>query len=325
MSSVEEDVRAGFREAIGMNEQQDAAPAEEAQPTEGEAQPQDDRPRDEQGRFAPAAAQDEPDVRAYLERHGGDVDKALRSAVEAQQELGRKNLEVGELRQMRADLEAIKQGMEPEFDPEEYQAYAMENPREAAVTAYQHAKKTGDWGLYQQTIQDWSREDGFAASDFHSDVKLAEVQEQWRQQQAPVQQELQNRDLALAMEAAVAQYPELARDDFVQSALPLVGQHSPWFAQQVASALQNGSQQDKVGALGLLAHHVRSLLNGATSETPQQNAGNAQAPATLQHPLIPDKGQAHVASSAYSPARETPSPEDKAREWFRSTVGLPQQ
>lgn len=323
MATTEEDARAGFRDAIGLNED---VPAEEPQVSEGE-QPQgeqppaDDRPRDEQGRFAPAQAQDEPDVRAYLERHGGDVDKALRSAVEAQQELGRKNLEVGELRQMREQLDAIKQGMEPEFDPEEYQAYAMENPREAATLAWQQAKQSGDWRLYQQTIETWRQEDPFAASDFHSDVKLAAVQEQWQQAQAPVQQELQNRDLALAMEAAVAQYPELARDDFVQSALPLVGQHSPWFAQQVASALQNGSQQDKVGALGLLAHHVRSLLNGATSETPQQSAGNAQAPA---HPLIPDKGQAHVASSAYSPSRETPSPEDKAREWFRSTVGLPQ-
>jgi hypothetical protein len=102
-----------------------------------------------------------PDVQAFLDRHEGNIEKALRTAVEIQSMLGARNREQGELNQRVAQLEAeLAQaqamtasgiGLTPE--QHEWVSSAIESEQPAAYI--QSAVQAGEFDLARAICDAW--------------------------------------------------------------------------------------------------------------------------------------------------------------------------
>lgn len=323
-TQAESSFRDQFREGIGLDDgatdqEPEAVETQDTEAVQQDATPaQPDRPRDpDTGQFVPAQAEPDvdPDVQAFIEHHGGgDPQKALAAAAAEQKERGRYQQELGQLRQM---VQEVKQQTQPEYDPEEFEGYIIDDPRGAATQAYQHAQQTGDWRLYGQVIGQWKDMDPFAAADFHTDIKIAQQQAQWQQQQAPAQQLVHDQQMGLALQTAAQRHPELNDDQTIDALLD--HPHVSYLINgPLREQITGGTPAQRQQALDTIVYTWRGL-QGATA--PQQQpapAGNAQT-APTQGTLAQ---QARVATGSYSPARGTPDPNEKARDWFRRSVGL---
>lgn len=142
---------------------------EEIVPEQPETAPEA-QPRDEHGRFAAKTEvetipEEQPEVEeaptddlaAYLAKYGGDQEKALRAAIEAQSELGRRATEIGELRsrdaQWQAYVEQLEQSrQQAQFTGQvDWESEIAENPARAAKLA---AMQNNEWA-YQQAVRAW--------------------------------------------------------------------------------------------------------------------------------------------------------------------------
>lgn len=257
------------------------------------------RPRDEQGRFVsqeqpveqvePAAQPftSDPDLQQYLAKYGGDVEKALRGALEQQSLFGRQANELGELRQQlsqfQEQFQETQQRQQTDWDS------LLENPAQAVQVAFQQ----GNAPMLQQAFAQWADEDPAAAWSWRSD-RMIEVQRQQilqevEQRIGPVVQQTSEQQFAQAMAGLARQYPDLEQ---MAPAMAQIAQERP----HVLDGLQSQNPQVRATVLEDLYHLARSR------SAPQIAAAIQQAQAAQAAEAERAKQDAFVASGSMSAA-----------------------
>jgi hypothetical protein len=192
----------------------------------------------------------DPDVQSFLEKYDGDLNKALRGAIEAQKMVGRQGSELGELRKVQQDLEDLKTTLlqrqepaQPQVPMPNYREMIDEDPRTAAITAYDNQH----WDAMGAALAAWKEEDPAEARLFAMNVKH---EADMLQQRMEFEQRLNERapaadpdeDFTRRMAGMVQRYPDL------EATLPAIGEVSkerPLLRQ----VLESGSPADRVAAL----------------------------------------------------------------------------
>jgi hypothetical protein len=316
VSTTEDTLRDAFRADLDLEEAPEPAAEETAPDAAPEPEhPSAEQPRDELGRWTIQEEDLGDETRAVLDKYGGDPVKALQALPHALSLTGRQGQELGQIRE---ELQALRASLEePEYDPQEFQNVALEDPRAAATQAAQYAVQSGDWQPFQAVLQQWREEDPHAAEIFELRLQLAAERQERIQQQQPFQQDHHRTALTTAFATVAGEDPSMNWDALVQEQLPRLGaRYGPEMMQMLATHLQQGTVEQKTAALRLLADNARSPAFSPPALIP---ADTAPAPA----PRDPNaaKAQAMVATPGYSPARATPSTaEDRGRALFRTSV-----
>ena len=249
VEAVEEPVE----EAAPQEEPQAEAPVE----PEAEAEPEkDDRPRDEQGRFVSRNIEiEDEDTQAFLAKYGGDPVKALKAAAEAQRHIGSLNNELGQLRPLAEKLDALEARLsQPQQVPTQITEDLIDrDPAAATALAYEQ----GNQQALSIAYNAWKDEDPAGAA-----VWVATQQMQAREQ-ALVQRigELESRLTPLQQsreEQAFAQEVRQLGPDAIEQIRQGAANLPPAVAQTFYSLLENGTQEQKIGALQAL----RELTQG---------------------------------------------------------------
>ena len=247
----------------------DAEPAAEvdAEPVqESETQPRDP----ETGRFVPT----DPRAAQVLDKYGGDVEKALAAAAEAQELIGRQGSELGELREYRSQQEQ-QQSLTP---PDQIIAYAEQDPAQAALMAYQQYGRQSM--PYQQAMRAWMDFDPYAASEFNTQAAMADYDQQIRPQ-------LAEQKLSADLNQIIQKYPDFQE---YGDAIMREAQNSP-----VVRALQ--AQGASIGADVIEHLYFAAKGRAATAQSQtqahdatlarQQKLGAGVASATAARPGEP--------------------------------------
>lgn len=124
-------------------------------------------------------------VQAYLAKYGGDVNKALQAAVSASKKLGELGNDLGQTRQENAELERVveelaqlKGRLDERPEPVQhvdaatvdwFDEQVLTNPAQAVEWARTQRNDL----LFQRGIQTWKDIDPFAASQYVTDLKIA--------------------------------------------------------------------------------------------------------------------------------------------------------
>jgi hypothetical protein len=329
--------RADFRENAGIAAE---APAPEAD-TATDEPAQDGRARDEQGRFTTAEQADteqptgdepapEPtadtvdgddtddELARYLAKYGGDTDKALRAAVEAQKLIGRQGSEVGALRaELAQRFDALEQQQaaqaQPAYTADDVQQFLDENPGMAPQLA-QRAKEIGDDQLYARAMGAWAEIDQAGAMDYAGKIAAWEATNQIRQEFAPMltaaQQQANSAAVNNAVEQTATKHPDFA--EVINTITPEV-----WDSihPAIREDLRTGDAQAKASALETLYYAARGVQS---ERQPQAQAAAQQA---TQQTARDARTQAAVGSATTnSPApRESSSNVEAWREDFRNS------
>lgn len=191
------------------------------------------------------------DVQSFLEKYDGDLNKALRGAVELQKMAGRQSGELGELRKVQQDLEALKttlltrqaEPQQPQVMPD-YRNLIDEDPRSAAVTAYENQH----WDAMGAALAAWKEEDPVEARLFAMQVKaeadLAQQRHDFEQRLAEARppQGDPEQEFVQAMTGLVQRYPDL------EATLPAIDEVSKE-RPLLRSVLTTGSPADRAAAL----------------------------------------------------------------------------
>lgn len=269
-------------------------------------------PKSQDGEEAPAS---NPDLDAYLAKYGGDVDKALVGAVEAQKLIGRQGQELAEARRLSEQVEQLQQAMQhaqvqPVAPPVNWESLIEDNPEGAAQYAYQ----TGNYDAMVAAVDSWKDEDPFSAAVFWSNVQQ--------------QYNLQRVALALSEEQQQTpqNHPDLDREVAqVVTRNPGLEQMLPQIAEVaketplLRNALERGAPAERAQALEALY----LLARGRDTDTlAREAAQRAHAEADR------DAEQARASASVVSAHRGTaasgdqPSRADEFRQAFRQHLGL---
>lgn len=207
----------------------------------------------------------DPDVESFLEKYDGDLNKALRGAIEAQKLVGKQGSELGELRKVQSDLEALReeirnrsaQQVQPQVMPD-YGELIQEDPRAAAVMAYenQHYDAMG------HALRAWMQEDPVEARLFAMNVKHEADMLELRAQQAQ-RDEASRPDPEQALGVEVAKV--MQRHPDLEQFLPAIGEVS---AERplLRAALENGTPAQRAEALETLYLIARGRQGADTSE-----------------------------------------------------------
>lgn len=256
------------------------------------------------------------DVQSFLGKYDGDLNKALRGAVELQKMAGRQGSELGELRKMQADLESLRSEVQrrqeaPQVAPKpmpDYRGMIEEDPRDAAITAYDN----GHWDAMGAALQAWASDDPVEARLFAMNVKheadlmeqraLAEQAQRARADTTNVtlQQEFVKRVADVA-----SRHPDL---ESMMGEIAKVSQERPLLRE----VLETGSPADRAAALEDLYLIAKSrTVASDTSEAVRQvqvrvsdEAREARAAAAV------------VAGSGSSAATDQPTRVDEFRSAF---------
>lgn len=212
---------------------------------------------------------DDPDVEAFLAKYDGDLNKALKGAVEASRTLGRQGSELGELRKLQGTVEELRGLVEQSANrpaPQPYVDYAslIENdPKQAAQVAMKH----GNVDAMMAAVSAWADSDeprdAFEAATFLNNVmrgyEMDQLREEFKANAAPaVQAASSNEEQEIAK--VLTKHPDL------EKFLPAIGQiaqERPFLKQ----ALEAGTPEQKATALEDLYLLARSRQDPAdTSE-----------------------------------------------------------
>lgn len=197
-----------------------AEQAPEPEPKEGEREEEEAEEED------PDAEEEEqpegelaPEVQAYLDRHGGDLNKALKTMVEAQTMLARRNTEYGEQGRTIARLEAElaqaqafaaqTQAMTPEQNEWVQAAVESEQP----VAFVQQAVAAGEYELARAVCDAWGSEgDAYAALRTRQQVDAAEAYAYQAQAAAEPPPTMAREDLYELITQQVPDFPDYEQD-----------------------------------------------------------------------------------------------------------------
>jgi hypothetical protein len=212
---------------------------EEPEP-QAEAEPVAEEPEPEPEAETPA----DPRVQSYLDKYGGDTQKALAAAVEAQELIGRQGGEVGELRKTVAELQQRfdeQQTQEPTLQIDQrtvdwFDEQIEENPQGAAIYALQN-DPSGQ--LYDRAMDAWFEMPGQArrAADFQQRLQAAQLKTEFSEMLAerttPFEEQATKAALADTWSSGRQQFPDLNehKDQIIQAA-----QENPELAEKLVSS-----------------------------------------------------------------------------------------
>lgn len=212
--------------------------------------------------FPPAAeAGDiEPDdLQAYLDRFGGDQEKALRAAVEAQKLIGRQGQELGELRALAQEVAArgLDGAPQPQYDVDEVSMWLADNPTRIPEVA-EHAFYSGNEDIMNAAVAQWKEIDPSTASKF----------ERWtiaQQVRAELSAESQTREQASAdWNQAAATFAANHEDlDSVAPQMLTLAKQYP----NIVQILRTGTPEAKTEVLDFLYTKARSQVSGDIAQT----------------------------------------------------------
>lgn len=267
--------------------EEEQAPEETDQPEESaEEEPTEDRLRDDQGRYLPKFK--DPDIQGFLAKYDGDLEKALRAAVESQSLIGRQGSELGELRRMVEEVRAAQQQPrqpERQYDPDQLQTWFDDNPHQIPSVALQ-AHQAGDTGLRDAAIAAWEELDRAGARQFERAVLKEEIQAQYV---APLVQQQQAQEMERVKQEFASAHPDF---EALAPAMTELAQGSP----RVLGLLQSQDPATVYEVLDYLyvkaEKHVRDR-DGDTLALARQ-----QAEVERQENARQAKTSARVASSA---------------------------
>lgn len=272
-------------------EEVDGTSEQEAVPTE--------QPRDEQGRFAATAEEKDEGLDKYLERFGGDVDKALKAAVEADRMIGRQGQQMGELQKQLTELQEALQAPMPEQPApvtqemvDWFDEQAMEDPAGAVAYALQN-DPTGV--LYNRAMDVWYEESPRQAAAFERRLELQAYQQEMWQQQRPLYEQAARQDFAALWQEMAADIPEL-RDPATAEAMMQAVREAP----EILAGLRSGLPDDR-------KRMIRNLYKLAKFEQANRVASEAQYAPSNESPQAP-----HVASQE---TNVDPEPKSAGERW----------
>lgn len=285
-----------------------------------------EQPRNDLGQFASSDQPEEPEetiatadesgldpsVQKYLAKYGGDKDKAIAAAVEAQRQLGRQSTEVGDLRAQNAEYEAliselqglrsdiaqnranqpIDQGTVDWFDQQ-----VMQNPQ----GAMEWARQQGNQILMQRGLDTWKEFDPYGASSYRNDIQLATLQQQMAQERQAAVQLPVDASVNLALQNVRSKNPEYASFD---EAIGTTLQRNPWLQSQLQTAAKSGDPSQLEGVI----ETVYGLARGDTLYNALQSGVTPDSTTTTTEVAVP----------ATSETREAP-PEPTAQDAFRAS------
>ena len=286
--------------------------------------------RDEQGRFtnstdteltglseAPDEAVEaeevvsaDPAVAAFLNKYGGDVDKALAGAVHLQRKAGEQSNELGDLRRMVDELSNLSQAIQSQNQPQQqqyvdqatvdwYDQQVIDSPAQALEWARQQQNPL----LVQRGLSVWKDIDPYAAAVYTNRLENQAIQAQMQEQMRQQAQLPQQATVSLALQAVLNRNPQFTN---YNDALEATMQKHPFAAEALKQASDSGVPQQIEGA-------IETLYSLAMGDTLQSLALTPAA--TGQESTTVDVVEPTV-SETRDPAPE-PSGTDRFREAFR--------
>ena len=206
------------------------------------------------------------DVESFLAKYDGDINKALRGAIEAQKTVGRQGSELGELRRMQGELESLReeirtrpaqQPQQPQVMPN-YSEMIQDDPRAAAVMAYENEH----FDAMGKALRAWMQEDPVEARLFAMNVKheadmleLRAQQEQREQASRPDPEQELGREMA----KVIQRHPD------IEQFLPAIGEVAKERS-LLGNALEHGTPAERAEAFETLYLIARGRQGADTSE-----------------------------------------------------------
>ena len=247
-------------------ETEDEQVEEEAE-EEGEQAETDAEELEEEEEQVSAYATENPRVQAFLEKYGGDPEKALAAAAHLEQVLGRQGLQMGEQAQRIEELQS-ELGQLRTFGPggnvltpeqREWAAQAIES--EQPVAYVQEAMRAGEFGLARAICDGWSEQAPYEAARLAQQVDLVEQQAHLYQQQALAAEQQVPFDTGVLMEVLVENYPDMAQyEQQMVASLSTLGEHHP--------LVQDARSQDpETAAKGIIGLYEIARAQSATVKT----------------------------------------------------------
>lgn len=251
-----------FEELLEADPEEETPPQEETEPeTEEAVEAEAEEPeRDER-------------LQSYLDKYGGDVDKALAAAVEAQELIGRQGSELGELRK---SIEELSERIpEEEYAPVDQQTVswldtlAEERPQQAALWALQN-DRSGT--LYERVMEQWADASPLQASRFETELRMAQLRSQMEKEARPLQEQAAKSEIGQAWIQAAQEIPDL--NEYAQ-AIVEEARESPEILREADSF------EKKVKAYHKLYRMVRgaqaSTIEAVQAESEQEQKEQARA------------------------------------------------
>lgn len=254
----------------------------------------------------PAEAETEAEpspVQKYLEKYGGDVDKALAAAAEAQSLIGRQGGELGELRQ---ELAAIREAVTPQEPQLEYNEQTSTWAQEigAAPNFYEgadYALQKGNTQLYDEIMETAYLTYPKEAARYEIALAQRTAQQQLMSQigpvLAPVQQRTAQEQFTEAWRSVATQIPDLS--EFTPQLLE-VAQQNPEMLQALQSPDQTSRERVIRNLYAIAKFGAAAPLSAATAQAVQDTT--AQAEALRRAAAV---GQATSQGPGTPPAEET--------------------
>lgn len=305
------------------SESPEAAP-EQGTPAEEEVQAEAGQLRNELGQFAseqpevPEVPEEEqqaegkdPAVSAFLQKYGGDVEKALAGAVHLQRKAGEQSNELGDLRRMVDELQSLRETVQADYQQRQqnvpldqatvdwFDQEAYNNPHGAA----EYARQQNNPMLHQRAMAIWKEQDPYSAAVYTTRLENAQLQQQLEQKVNAASQLPADANLHMALSNVRAKHPEYVNYD---EAIGATMEKYPYMRDAVEAAYSSGDRTKLEGALetlyGLAVGDTLANL-ALTGETPETATTSAEvvAPTT---------------SETREPAPE-PTPLDLFRESFK--------
>lgn len=235
---------------------------------------------------------DDPAVAAFLARHNGDTDAALRAAVEAQSLIGRQGNELGTLREQQARLEGqlqalMAQGQQPQMAPVQLTAEDIENMVEehGGLETARWAAANGDRSLVDAVVRVWKDVDAdpFDALAFRQDYLLYE-QEQRRAAEAAAQQPpaasptdawVQSQVQTQAITSTLDAFSTEAKD--WEAIAPHMLTALEQVPKRIAALVTSDDPEERLDGVRVVADKARALAAVERSASPAASSGRADA------------------------------------------------
>ena len=317
-------------------------PETPVQPTETEAPVE--RPRDGQGRFTKAEAEEAPEqpeatppenvveevaaedeeqesdegnyleidneLQTILDKYDGDVGKALRALGDSQSMIGRQGNELGQLRAEMAQMrQALEQGFSQPQQPQyvgPYMNQIDENPSGLAMEALER----GDGRTLEAAMRAWGEYEPFEAATFLMTLQQQAAQAaQFQQAPAPTPLPQQGPTIEAAMAQVVQRHPD------VEKYLPQV--------EQVAQEFPTLRDSMRSGPPVAQAQAFEELLKIAKARSSVSDTQSAMKRIALktQEEVRKEKSDAAVVSARNRSAATAKTGTDRFLELFAEATG----
>lgn len=249
----------------------------------------------------------DPAVAAYLARHGGDINKAVKTAAHQAALAARQGTEVGELRRIVEELATTQQQQAQQQQPQYvdqatvdwFDEQVMTNP----VQALEWARQQQNPLLVQRGLSVWKEMDPYEASVYNNSLQNQALAAQFQQQLSQQAQLPLDATVNLALQNVRGRNPQFANyDDALEATL---AKHQ--FARQaLEQAANSGDPQQIEGAIETLY----SLAVGDTLQSLALTPSSGGDTVTAQDVVTP------TVSETRDPAPEL-SDTDKFKQAFR--------